>query len=63
MRALKDKGIEDLDAVRARAKKLHALGRIDEESMRRLIDVLHEAEAVIVNMTERDTYGEELGEG
>lgn len=61
MRALKDKGIEDLQAIVARAKSLNAKDRWSDEDLRRLIDVAHEMEAVIVNGTEYDAEGNEIG--
>lgn len=60
MRGLKDKGIDDIKALIARTKKLDGLDRIDAEDAKRLIDVLQEAEAIIVNMDERDEGGESV---
>lgn len=61
MRALKDKGLEDLNEVRKRARLMFAHDRIQEDELRRLEDVLNEAEAVIVNMSELDATGNEIG--
>lgn len=61
MRALKDKGVEDVRAIIRRAQEMHAKERLGEDDLRRIIDAAYELEANIVNATEYDGYGQEIG--
>lgn len=61
MRALKDKGIEDVRAIIRRAREMHSKERLGEDDMRRIVDVANELEAVIVNSVEYDGNGDEIG--
>jgi hypothetical protein len=61
MRALKDKGMEDLHAIRTRAQKLSAMGRIDANSYRRIMADINKLEATIIEAYELDPDGDEIG--
>jgi hypothetical protein len=61
MRALKDKGVEDVRAIIRRAREMHSKERLGEDDMRRIVDSAYELEANIVNATEYDAYGNEIG--
>lgn len=61
MLALKERGgVRKLEEVIAQARKLHAMDRISQADMARLVDVLYEAIAVIQTMVEYDAAGEEI---
>lgn len=61
MLELKNKGgIEPLEVIIARARKLQAMDRIRLDEGKRLIDVLVEAVAIIENMTELNSEGEKV---
>jgi hypothetical protein len=61
MRTLKARGLEDLDAIVARAKKAYAMKRISVIDFELLMDLAGRMEAHIVNMREINEYGKEEG--
>lgn len=57
-RGLKTRGLQELELMRARARRQHALKRISREDCEWLVGRLDEIEARIINMTEKgDTDG------
>lgn len=59
MRSLKSAGIRDVVALRRRARRLVALGRVMPDDAAYIVVRLDEIEARIVSMREVDEYGKE----
>lgn len=57
---MKVQGVEDINAVLARVRKLHALGRIAREDKEFIEQRLEEASARVVAMQETDEDGKEI---
>lgn len=61
MLALKDRGgVEPIEAIIARAYRLHALERIDGHDLARLEAALNKALAIIADMHEVDANGRDI---
>lgn len=61
MRTLKTRGLADLGAITARAKRQYAMGRISVVDFDALMDLTGKLEALIVNMRETNEFGKEEG--
>lgn len=58
-RTLKTKGLEELDALRRRARRQQGLGRIGSKDAEYIVTRLNEVEARIISMTEENENGME----
>lgn len=53
-RSLKSLGLRDLNSVRSRAIRQLTLGRVWKSDVDKLLDLLNQAEALIVSMDEKE---------
>lgn len=60
-RTLKTRGMQELNALRNRVRRQHALGRIGKVTAFNLVDLLNKAEAIILSCRELNENGEEEG--
>lgn len=58
-RSLKVRGMEELDSMRRRVRRQHALGRISRPDADWLVRRINQIESRIVSMRETNEYGEE----
>ena len=59
MRPLKDAGLAEVQALRRRTRRQHAMGRIGKADFEFIDSRLDEVEARIVSMQEFNEYGKE----
>lgn len=59
MRPLKDAGLAEVQALRRRVRRQHAMSRIDVADFKYIDTRLDEVEARIVSMQEFNEYGKE----
>lgn len=61
VRPLKERGVDDVDSVRRRVRRLLGLSRVLPDDAAYIVERLDEVEARIVSMRELDEYGKEVG--